>query len=178
MGRQPGIVIMAIVLLAAVGTTAAGQDRIGIHFQVYGEPHEPDNPVYVNVLPVVYETAIGQIASLKVGTVVGLRIADGVSLGNVGASVGVPFYPFGMTPGLIGLFTGPIVTTSYNFHTGELVVSTAADIGYSFSIAGPVSLTLGGEVGVSTFFAGGETAFRPHYGPAVYLFFGETAEVE
>lgn len=124
----------------------------------------------------VYETAIGEVASLKVGTVVGLRIADGVRLGNVGVSVGVPFYPFGMAPGLTGLFAGPIVTTSYNLYTGELVISAAADIGYSVTIAGPVSMTFGGELGVSTFFLDGETAVRPHFGPAVYLFFGEAVE--
>jgi len=162
--------VLALGILMSVAT-AASADRWGIHFQVYAEPHEPDNPLYVNVLPIVYETSIASSATLKVGTVVGLRIADSVSLGNVGLSAGVPLFPFGATDDFYGFFAGPIVTTSYNFHTTEIVVSAAADVGYSFLIGYPFSLTLGGEIGVSAFFVDGTTAFRPHYGPAVYLYF-------
>lgn len=96
---------------------------------------------------------------------------DNPLYGNVGLSAGVPLFPFGATDDFYGFCAGPIVTTSYNFHTGEVVVSAAADVGYSFFIGYPFSLTLGGEIGVSAFFFGGTTAFRPHYGPAVYLYF-------
>jgi len=157
--------VLALGILMAVATVASA-DRWGIHFQVYAEPHEPDNPLYVNVLPVVYETSIASAATFKVGTVVGLRIAETVTLGNVGLSAGVPLFPFGATDDFYGFFAGPIVTASYNFHTSEIVVSTAADVGYSFLIGAPFSMTLGGEIGVSAFFVDGTTAFRPHFGHA------------
>lgn len=175
MTRTARLGFMLLVLLSAI-TGAAAADRWGIHFQVYGEPHEPDNPVYVNVLPLVYETQIANRATLKLGSVVGLRVADGVTLGNVGVSAGMPIFPFGARDGYFGFFAGPIITASYNFHTGETVVSTAADIGYSFPVGTPISMTLGGEIGVSTFFVDGTTVFRPHFGPAIYLYFGGGAD--
>lgn len=171
MRRSTLLVSMGALLLATTAVAGAAE-RWGVHIQVYGEPHETGRPIYVNVLPLVYETDVGAHATLKIGSLVGLRIAEAVSVGNVGLSVGAPFYPFSDADTLSGFFAGPIVTTSYNFATSEVVVSAAADVGYSFAIGTPASMTLGGELGVSAFFVDGTSAFRPHFGPAVYLFFG------
>jgi hypothetical protein len=155
--------------LALSAQTAGG--RWGIHVQVYAEPHEPDNPVYVNVLPLVYEHTLNGHVTVKAGAVCGLRIADGVSLGNLGFSLTLPVYPFGFEGTPEGFFIGPRIITSQNIHTGETVISTAADAGYAFSITDSLAMTLGAELGISTFFKDGDTALRPHYGPAVYLYF-------
>jgi len=164
-----GLFMMGAALALSAQTAGAG--RWGIHFQVYAEPHEADNPVYVNVLPLVYEHPLNEYVTVKAGALCGLRIADGVSLGNIGLSLGLPVYPFGFGEGPEGFFIGPLVLASRNIHTGETVISTAADAGYAFTITGSLGMTLGAEVGVSTFFKDGDTALRPHYGPAVYLYF-------
>jgi hypothetical protein len=168
------IMILAFLLIT-ITLTLSAQDssggRWGIHFQIYTEPHEADNPIYVNVLPLVYEHCLNAYTTLKAGAVCGLRLADGVSLGNLGISLGIPVYPLGYADSPDGFFVGPLVIASRNFHTGESVLSTAADAGYAFSIGGTMGLTLGVELGVSTFFSEEGTAMRPHYGPAVYLYF-------
>jgi len=163
------LVLCAALIPAVAGAIEAG--RWGVHVQVYGEPHEPDRPVYVNVLPLVYEAPVSSRLSLKVGTIFGLRVADSISVGNVGLAAALPVYPSGTDDGLAGLFVGPIVLASYNMHTDEIVVSTAVDAGYSLVFDGPFSLTLGGELGVSVFFSDTGVALRPHYGPAVYFYF-------
>jgi hypothetical protein len=164
-----GIFLLGAALALSAQTAGAG--RWGIHFQVYAEPHETDNPVYVNVLPLVYEHTLGGHVTVKAGAVCGLRIADGVSLGNLGLSLTLPVYPFGFDGGPEGFFIGPRIMASQNLHTGETVISTAADAGYAFTITGSLGMTLGAELGVSTFFLDGDTALRPHCGPAVYLYF-------
>lgn len=167
-------IILALLMFVATISLAAqttGGGRWGIHFQVYAEPHETDNPVYVNVLPLVYEYALNGYTTLKAGTVCGLRFADGITLGNVGISLGLPVFPFGFSGSPDGFFIGPLVIASKNFHTDEIVVSTAADAGYGFIITGTLGMTLGAELGVSTFFSEAGTVMRPHYGPAVYLYF-------
>lgn len=132
--RRILIILLLFAGLFLLSAQEAVTHRLGIHFQVYGEPHEPDNPLYVNVLPLVSETTLGKYLTVKAGTILSLRISDGVTLGNLGFIAGLPFFPFGMNDRLEGFFIGPLVLGSCNVHTSEIVVSTALDAGYSFYI--------------------------------------------
>ena len=164
------LIVMSMALPSTVEAAEFG--RLGVHFQVYGEPHEEDNPLYINVVPLTYEHPLAKHMTLKVGTIASLRISDGVSLGNVGAKAGLPFYLSAIEESRMrGFFVGPLVQASRNFYTEEIVVSSAIDLGYSFYIGQRLSMSLGGEVGVSAFFLNGETALRPHFGPGIYLYF-------
>ena len=168
------------ILIVAFCTLAAGpamaeterSGRLGVHFQIYGEPHEEGTPIYVNVLPLTYEHPLGQRVSVKAGTILSLRFGGGVALGNMGAKVGFPVYlSSDQDSAMRGVFGGPLVQVSKNLHTSELVTSTAIELGYSLSLGDRRSMNLGGEVGVSVFVLDGETAVRPHLGPGSYLFF-------
>lgn len=170
LGFRPTGFVICILLLGLGLVSTPAQDRWGIHFQVYGEPHEADNPLYINVLPIVYETGLNSFATVQVGSVLGLRIASSIGIGNVGLMAGVPFFPLSAGVGPYGFFAGPIVTASYNLHTSEMVVTPAADLGYSFSPGEPFAMTLGGELGASVFFLDGEATVRPHLGPAIYVY--------
>lgn len=168
-----GLWFCALALTLGVhGTTASEPRRWGVHVQIYGEPHEDGNPVYVNVLPLTYERPLTGHMTVKTGAIVSLRFADGVTLGNLGFKAGLPLYSTEIANGRMeGFFAGPLVQLSRNVHTRERVVSAALDLGYSFYPADWLSMTVGGEAGFSTFFLDGEIAFRPHFGPGVYLYF-------
>ncbi len=88
-----------VLVLGTSVATASDTGRWGVHVQIYSEPHEDGNPVYVNVL------------------------------------------------------------------------SQAIDLGYSFYPAERLSMTVGGELGFSTFYLDSEITFRPHFGTGVYLYF-------
>ena len=167
--------LLLIIIIAAAGLPLAAQNaepgRTGIHFQVYAEPHETDEPLYINILPLTFEKPLNGFMSFKAGTILGLRIADSVTIGNAGIMAALPFYPFESERANEGVFIGPIVLASYNMHTDEFVVSTAADAGYSVFFSENISMTFGGEAGVSTFFSNGDIFCLPHFGPAIYLYF-------
>ena len=167
--------VFILLTAAAIGLPAVAQNadngRFGVHFQIYSEPHETDEPVYVNIFPLTYEKPLNDFMCFKTGTILGLRIADTVSLGNAGIMAALPFYPFSGERTNDGVFLGPIALASYNIHTEEFVISTALDAGYSIFFSDHISMTFGGELGVSTFFSSGDIFFLPHLGPAIYLYF-------
>ena len=167
--------VFLIIAIIVIGLPAAAQSaepgRIGIHFQVYSEPHETDEPIYINILPLTYEKPVNNWLSFKAGTILGLRIAESVTIGNAGIMAALPFYPFAAERDNEGVFLGPIVLASYNIHTDEFVISSALEAGYSLFFNAHVSMTFGGEFGVSTFFADSDVFFLPHIGPAIYLYF-------
>lgn len=142
-----------------------------MHFQIYGEPHEEANPIYVNVFPLTYEHPMSSRLSLKTGTIISLRFADTISLGNTGIKLGLPLYLSTFQDGhMAGFFAGPLVQVSRNNHTREIVISSAIDLGYSLYFSDSISMTIGLEGGVSTFFLDGDIALRSHIGPGIYLF--------
>ena len=167
--------VFLIVAIIVIGLPAAAQSaqpgRIGIHFQIYAEPHEADEPIYINILPLTYEKPVNGWMSFKAGTILGLRIADSITIGNAGIMAALPFYPFIEEKSNEGFFVGPIILASYNIHTAEFVISTAADAGYSIFFNDNISMTFGGELGVSTFFTSDDIFWLPHLGPAIYLYF-------
>lgn len=165
------ILITIILLGLPLAAQSTEPGRLGIHFQIYSEPHETDEPLYINILPVTYEKPVNSLMSFKAGTILGLRIADSVTIGNAGLMAALPFYPFEAERSNEGAFFGPIVLASYNLHTEEFVISSAVDAGYSIFFNDHISMTFGGEFGVSTFFNGGDIFCLPHIGPAVYLYF-------
>ena len=168
------ILVVALCSLVA-GPAMAETDksgRWGVHFQIYGEPHEEGTPIYLNVVPLTYEYPLGQRVSLKAGTIFSLRFGGGVNLGNVGAKVGLPVYfSSDQDSAMRGLFGGPLVQVSKNLHTTELVTSAAIELGYSLPLGDRMSMNLGGELGISVFVLDGETSVGPHLGPSIYLFF-------
>jgi hypothetical protein len=168
------LILLTIYLVFGFARPAeAGQlGRLGGHLQVYGEPHEEDTPLYINVVPLIYEHPLASRMTLKVGTILALRFADGVSLGNVGGKVGLPLYLSLIEESRMrGFFAGPLVQVSRNLHTREVVISSAIDLGYSFYLGERLSMSLGVEAGVSTFLLEGQVANRPHIGPGLYLYF-------
>ncbi len=148
------------------------QGRYGFHLQVYGEPHEADNPVYVNIVPITIEIPISRHLACKIASIGSIRIGSEVGVGNLGGSFGIPWYLQSLEDGPDGFFVGPIVLISKNQYTREIVISSAIDLGYSFLLSDHISLSAGAEIGLSTFFPPDDPiANRPHFGPAVYLYF-------
>ncbi|THB66204.1 MAG: hypothetical protein D6B26_03025 [Spirochaetaceae bacterium] len=173
-GKFQLVLVFFLLSLSSHALFAAEFGRAGVHFQVYGEPHEEGNPLYINVLPLTCEQPLLSHMAIKAGTIMSLRIseADSVGLGNLGLKVGMPFYFTDIRQNrAAGFFLGPLLQLSRNFHTREYVISSAVDLGYSLLFTENLSMTLGGEVGFSTFFLDGQVDFRMHLGPGIYFYF-------
>jgi hypothetical protein len=68
-------------------------------------------------------------------------------------------------------WTADLVALYVRGHVFGKRSNAPVDAGYSFYVAERLAISLGGEIGVSTFFAGDDVFALPHYGPSVYLFF-------
>uniref|UniRef100_A0A7C3J759 Outer membrane protein beta-barrel domain-containing protein n=1 Tax=candidate division WOR-3 bacterium TaxID=2052148 RepID=A0A7C3J759_UNCW3 len=129
--------------------------NISFNPQIYFEPIEENNTLYLNLFPFSTELAFSEKNGIKFLPVVGLKLYSyGVRFGQLGLSFSIPTYQKGRSKdgAYSGYFTSGYTKVVYNQSESYTAFTLANENGFSFYFKENLSLSFSIQAGYTYFF--------------------------
>lgn len=170
--HKPYILFLLIFLSSNIYSQTQKNIFIGIQPGVTVEPFYEKGELDINILPVVFETRIGDRTNLRFLPLVNLHSGgteNGIS--DVGLFTVLPIFLNDverMEDHTFGFYVGPVLGLGRNLLNDHYTSTLAVEPGYMFESEKSFTITMGMQLGASHFFydsAPNEWTF--HWGPKV-----------
>ncbi|HCP17461.1 MAG: hypothetical protein QME48_00385 [bacterium] len=129
--------------------------NVSFNPQIYFEPIEQNNTLYLNLFPLSTELAFAEKNGIKFTPIVGLKLYSyGVRFGQIGLSFSVPTYQKGRSKdgAYSGYFTSGYTKVVYNPSESYSAFTLANENGISFYFRENLSLSFSVQAGYTYFF--------------------------